>query len=130
MQSEEKPPRIINHKTMRKGTGAIAILMPWVVVFLSGRQWRDRRFALRPRPPADLPVRLLRRAGGGDPVAAAERGRHPARGQLAARKSGDVSTGAGARRIAVLAQGDSGSLLGAVSDVCPGVSDGVHDRAR
>ena len=37
MQSEEKPPRIINHKTMRKGTGAIAILMPWVVVFLSGR---------------------------------------------------------------------------------------------
>ena len=37
MQSEEKPTRVINHKTMRKGVGSIALLMPWVVVFLSGR---------------------------------------------------------------------------------------------
>jgi hypothetical protein len=37
MQTEEKPMRVINHKTMRKIIGLIAILMPIVVVFLSGR---------------------------------------------------------------------------------------------
>jgi hypothetical protein len=37
MQTEIKPTRVINHKTIRKGIGSIALLMPWVVVFLSGR---------------------------------------------------------------------------------------------
>ncbi len=37
MQSEEKPIRVINHKTMRKFIGLIAIQMPIVVVLVSGR---------------------------------------------------------------------------------------------
>jgi hypothetical protein len=37
MQPEEKPMRVINHKTMRKSIGFITILMPIVVVLLSGR---------------------------------------------------------------------------------------------
>jgi hypothetical protein len=37
MQPEEKPMRVINHKTMRKSIGLIAILMPIFVVLLSGR---------------------------------------------------------------------------------------------
>ncbi len=36
MPSEEQPRRVINHKTLRKGTGLVALLMPWLVVFLSG----------------------------------------------------------------------------------------------
>lgn len=36
MQAEEKTMRVINHKTMRKSIGVIAILMPIVVVLLSG----------------------------------------------------------------------------------------------
>ncbi len=37
MQPEEISMRVINHKTMRKSIGLIAILMPIVVVLLSGR---------------------------------------------------------------------------------------------
>ncbi|PSU47372.1 hypothetical protein C9J12_15355 [Photobacterium frigidiphilum] len=41
MQSEVKPMRIINHKTVRKGIGLIALLMPWAVLWLSGYSWSE-----------------------------------------------------------------------------------------
>jgi len=40
-ESKEESIRVINHKRMRQYTGGIALLMPWVVVFLSGRPWAD-----------------------------------------------------------------------------------------
>lgn len=38
MQRQEKTMRIMNHKTMRKIIGIIALLMPFMVVYLSGYQ--------------------------------------------------------------------------------------------